>query len=221
MSKVITFIVAIVALVAGVLLFNKLSTQAPAEFALHYQQARIVKPFNLTDHNGESFNNESLKGQWSWIFFGYTSCPDVCPTTLQEMNFIYDDLKAITKNNQVILVSVDPHRDSQEKLASYIGYFNPEFKAVRGDHGALFPFARNLGLMYAITEEKNTEPTGSNAAKKPSNYLVDHSASLVLINPAGNIEAIFKPEQILGQVPAIEGDKLVSDFAKIVTLYKG
>ena len=122
----------------------------------------------------------------------------------------------------MLLVSVDPNRDTQEKLASYIGYFNPEFKAVRGDHGALFPFARNLGLMYAITEEENsTEVTGSAVPKKPTNYLVDHSASLVLINPEGNIEAIFKPEQILGQVPSIEGDKLVSDFAKIVGLYKG
>ena len=217
MNKVVTLIVALGALVAGIILFAQLDKKAPVDFALHYQQAREVKPFELTDHLGNSFDNASLKEHWSWVFFGYTSCPDVCPTTLQELNFIYDELKAIANNNQVLLVSVDPKRDSQEKLASYIGYFNPEFKALRGDHGALFPFARNLGLMYAITEPE--EAMKDDHGQSVENYLVDHSASLVLINPAGNVEAIFKPEQALGQVPVIEGDKLVSDFAKIVALY--
>jgi len=214
MNKIVTLIVALGALAAGVMLFGQLNKQAPVDFALHYQQAREVKPFQLTDHLGEAFNNESLTGHWSWVFFGYTSCPDVCPTTLQEMNFIYDDLKVIANNSQVLLVTVDPNRDTQEKLASYIGYFNPEFKALYGDHGMLFPFARNLGLMYAITEIES-----DNQGESPTSYLVDHSASLVLINPAGKVEAIFKPKQVLGEVPVIEGDKLVSDFAKIVALY--
>ncbi len=214
MNKVVTLIVALGALAAGVILFAQLNKKAPVDFALHYQQAREVKPFELTDHLGNSFNNASLKEHWSWVFFGYTSCPDVCPTTLQEMNFIYDELKAIANNSQVLLVSVDPKRDSQEKLASYIGYFNAEFKALHGDHGRLFPFARNLGLMYAITEAGS-----DNHGESPTSYLVDHSASLVLINPAGRVEAIFKPKQALGEVPVIEGDKLVSDFAKIVALY--
>ena len=214
MNKIVTLIVALGALAAGVILFAQLNKKPPVEFALHYQQAREVKPFELTDHLGNSFNNASLKEHWSWVFFGYTSCPDVCPTTLQEMNFIYDELKAIANNSQVLLVSVDPKRDSQEKLASYIGYFNAEFKALHGDHGRLFPFARNLGLMYAITEAGS-----DNHGESPTSYLVDHSASLVLINPAGRVEAIFKPKQALGEVPVIEGDKLVSDFAKIVALY--
>jgi len=218
MNKIITLIVALGALAAGVILFGQVNKQSPVEFALHYQQAREINNFELTDHLGEKFNNESLKGQWSWVFFGYTSCPDVCPTTLQEMNFIYDDLKAIATNSQVLLVSVDPKRDTQDKLASYIGYFNPEFKALYGDHGMLFPFARNLGLMYAITEPEQSDDE-NNPSGNVQSYLVDHSASLVLINPAGKVEAIFKPKQALGAVPVIEGDKLVSDFDKIVKLY--
>jgi len=218
MNKIITLIVALGALAAGVMLFGQVNKQSPVEFALHYQQAREIKNFELTDHLGEKFNNESLKGQWSWVFFGYTSCPDVCPTTLQEMNFIYDDLKAIATNSQVLLVSVDPKRDTQDKLASYIGYFNPEFKALYGDHGMLFPFARNLGLMYAITEPEQSDDE-NNPSGNVQSYLVDHSASLVLINPAGKVEAIFKPKQALGAVPVIEGDKLVSDFDKIFKLY--
>ena len=140
------------------------------------------------------------------MFFGYTSCPDVCPTTLQNLGFIYDDLKAAANNSQVLLVSVDPQRDNQGKLSQYIAYFNPEFIALRAGHGVLFPFARNMGLMYAINGEGD-------------DYLVDHSASLVLINPDGLITAIFKPEQEVGKVPSIDSDKLVSDYQKIVELY--
>ncbi|MCJ8318296.1 MAG: SCO family protein [Colwellia sp.] len=210
MNKLLYVIVAIVALAAGLLGFYKSFYLAQPEHALYYQQPRVLKPFQLTDHQGSPFTNEQVTGKWSWVFFGYTSCPDVCPTTLQELNFIYDELTDIA-DNQVLLVSVDPQRDSQEKLAQYIAYFNREFKALRADHGVLFPFARNMGLMYAITDSESDND--SNA------YLVDHSASIVLINPDGQIAAIFKPEQEIGQVPSIDGAKLVSDFEKIVRLH--
>ena len=130
----------------------------------------------------------------------------MCPTTLQNLGFIYDELKAAAKNSQVLLVSVDPQRDTQDKLSQYIAYFNAEFFALRGGHDVLFPFARNMGLMYAISGEGE-------------GYLVDHSASLVLINPEGKIAAIFKPEQEVGKVPSIDSDKLLSDYQKIVALY--
>jgi len=210
MNKLLYIIVALTAAAVGTLVFYKSFYLAQPEHALYYQQAREIKPFELTDHQGKAFTKEQLKDKWSWVFFGYTSCPDVCPTTLQELNFVYDDLKAIA-DNQVLLVSVDPKRDSQEKLSQYIAYFNAEFKALSADHSVLFPFARNMGLMYAITG------TGDEN-EAPESYLVDHSASIVLINPEGKIAAIFKPRQEIGKLPTIEGDKLVSDFAKIVRL---
>ncbi|NQY36730.1 MAG: SCO family protein [Alteromonadaceae bacterium] len=220
MNKLLYIIVALASLTAGSLVFYKSYYLAQPEHSLYYQQPRVLKSFELTDHQGIAFNNKQLNDKWSWVFFGYTSCPDVCPTTLQELNFVYDDLKAIAPT-QVLLVSVDPNRDTQEKLASYIGYFNPEFKALRAGHSVLFPFARNMGLMYAITDVKNTAENDnqSSASYSANRYLVDHSASLVLINPEGLIAAIFKPEQEIGQLPTIDGEKLVSDFAKIVRLY--
>jgi len=206
MKKYFIYIVGIAAALIGVLFFQKLNQLPQPEYALYYQQPREIKPFELMDHKGQSFNKEQLKGKWSLVFFGYTSCPDVCPTTLQNLGFIYDDLKAAANNSQVLLVSVDPQRDTQDKLSQYIAYFNPEFIALRAGHDVLFPFARNMGLMYAINGEGD-------------DYLVDHSASLVLINPDGLITAIFKPEQEVGQVPSIDSDKLVSDYQKIVELY--
>ena len=207
MNKYFIYIGGIVAAVVGALLFQQVSKVEQPEYALYYQQPRALKTFQLTDHNGQLFKKEQLTGQWSLAFLGYTSCPDVCPTTLQNLGFIYDDLKAIAKNTQILLVSADPQRDTQEKLNQYINYFNPEFIALRAEHGMLFPFTRNLGLMYAINGEGES-------------YLVDHSASLVLINPNGNITAIFKPEQAIGKVPTIDSDKLLSDYQKIVSLFE-
>lgn len=216
MNKLLYIIVAVLAFAAGTLGFFQSFYLAPPEHALYYQQARDLQPFELTDHQGNAFTNKNLQGKWSWVFFGYTSCPDVCPTTLQELNFIYPQLSE-TAPNQVLLVSVDPNRDSQEKLAQYIAYFNRDFIALTAGHDVLYPFARNMGLMYAITDDKDS----ANHDVESGRYLVDHSASIVLINPQGKIAAIFKPEQEIGQVPSIDGAKLVSDFKKIVRINRG
>ncbi len=212
MNKLLIAIIAIVALALGALLFQKWQLSQQPKFSLYYQQPREIKAFTLQDHQGNDFSKKNLQDTWSFVFFGYTSCPDVCPTTMQTFSFVYDDLKKISQNKvQVLLVSVDPLRDSQNKLAQYIDYFNEEFIALRADHGTLYPFSRDLGLMYAIVN--------NNAVDTKKSYLVDHSASIVLINPQGKISAIFKPEIALGQVPSIDGEKLLTDFKKIVALY--
>lgn len=207
MNKFVIAAVAVLSLITGIYVFQQFIKQPQPEFALYYQTPRDVKPFAMTDHLNQTFDNERLKGKWSWVFFGYTSCPDVCPTTLQELNFYYDELKALSENTQVLFVSVDPQRDNVDKLAQYIAYFNNEFIALTADHSVLFPFARNLGLMYAISDDN-----------QQGEYLVDHSASIVLINPQGKISAIFKPKQALGELPIISGDQLVADFDKILNL---
>ncbi|MFT5756878.1 MAG: protein SCO1/2 [Alteromonadaceae bacterium] len=209
MTKLLYAIVALVALATGALLFAKLSQNELPEYGLYYQEPRDINEFRLTDHQNNTFTAQHLKGKWSWIFFGYTSCPDVCPTTLQELNYVYDDFKAVSRDTQVLLISIDPQRDTVDALANYIQYFNKEFIALTAGHEVLFPLARNLGLMYAINDQLDGKP-----------YTVDHSASMILINPKGQIAAIFQPNQVLGKLPTIEGDKLVSDFKKIVNLFK-
>jgi len=221
MNKHIYSIIALISICAGAAgfyLINQTKRLPLPEYALHYQQARPISAFTLTDELGQPFNSEQLRDKWSLVFFGYTSCPDVCPTTLQNLNFIYEDLVTIASNSQVLLVSVDPKRDSREKLKQYIGYFNPNFKALRAEHDVLFPFSRNLGLMYAITS-KEASKSDVDLPAGDENYWVDHSASLVLINPAGKIAAIFRPEQVVGEVPSIDNEKLLSDYQRIVALY--
>lgn len=223
MNKKIYGMIALIAITAGAVGFHLITQTkqlATPEYALHYKQARPLPAFTLTDELGQPFNNSQLLDKWSLVFFGYTSCPDVCPTTLQNLSFIYQDLTTIASNSQVLLISVDPKRDSREKLNKYISYFNPAFKALRAEHDVLFPLARSLGLMYAIT---STEPsktlTKNDTDKVEEKYWVDHSASLVLINPDGRVTAIFRPEQAIGEVPTINSDNLLSDYKKIVALY--
>ncbi|HCM45987.1 MAG TPA: SCO family protein, partial [Colwellia sp.] len=178
MNKFIYGIIALISISSGAVgfyLITQTKQLLPPEYALYYKQARSISAFTLTDELGQPFNNTQLLDKWSLVFFGYTSCPDVCPTTLQNLNFIYEDLITIAGNSQVLLVSVDPKRDTTEKLEQYIGYFNPNFKALRAEHDILFPFSRSLGLMYAITSKEASKdevdvPVGDES------YWVDHSA---------------------------------------------
>lgn len=182
------------------------SQPAQPEQADYYSQGRDINPFMLTDAEGKPFTPASLQGHWTFLFIGYTYCPDICPTTLADLRSIYPELKEIAPSSQVVFVSADPQRDDSARLKSYTAFFQPEFKAATGPHSHLFPFVRNLGLVYSIVEQESKD------------YLIDHSASIVLINPAGKLVAVFRPQLAQGQAPKVSMPALVSDFAKIVRL---
>ncbi|MCG7537785.1 SCO family protein [Pseudoalteromonas sp. OOF1S-7] len=177
-----------------------------SEFAVHYEQPRMLKPFTLQDQHGMPVTAEQLKGQWSLLFLGYTHCPDVCPMTLAKLTNIAAQLESY-QNLNVWFVAVDPQRDTQEKRKQYIDYFNPDFVAASAPHNILFPFVRDIGLIYAI-----------NSSDQPE-YYVDHSASIALVNPQAQLEAIFKPEFKVGEVPVINEAQLIKDFKVIVPEY--
>ncbi len=173
--------------------------------ALVYPEAKALSAFTLEDQHGQAITQEALKGQWNLLFLGYTSCPDICPMTLLKLKQVHQTLKA-EYPVQVWFISVDPERDNAAKRKQYVDYFNPDFISVSGPHKALFPFVRELGMMYSISDGGSDD------------YLVDHSASVVLINPEGKIKAIFKPEYEKGKVPTIEVEQIVSEFAIISAL---
>jgi protein SCO1 len=181
--------VAIVAVAAGMLLARALTTRAsqatraPLASGTLLTPARPLPEFALIDHAGQPFGPDRLRGRWSLLFFGFTSCPDVCPTTLALLAQVEKQLSDLPAEErpQVILVSVDPQRDTPEQLASYVRFFSPSFIGVTASQVSIKEFTRSMGVPVAIT------PTGE------GRYTVDHSAAVFVIDPAGELRALFSP----------------------------
>ncbi len=161
-------------------------------------EAKSLPQFALEDHLGKAFTNESLFGQWSFVFFGYTHCPDICPTTLVLLNEVDEILKktpdvALPK---IIFISVDPERDTKELLANYVTYFNSEFVGVRGSLQQLQNLTMPLGIAFG------KEGDGRN------NDEVFHSARILLIDSKARLKALFSSPHDINQI--------ASDYIKII-----
>jgi protein SCO1/2 len=142
---------------------------------------RKIGEFNLIDHQGNPFNPSRLEGQWTLVFFGFTHCPDICPTTMTFLNTFLENLEGTeAQDPQVVMVSVDPARDTVQQLADYMPYFNPEFIGVTGEFLDIHRFATKLNTPF----RKVMEEDGS--------YQVDHSSNIVLINPRGDYHGFFR-----------------------------
>lgn len=180
--------------------------------ALVLQQPSTLLPDFIFRKAGKAdFTNQSLKGKWSLLFIGYTYCPDVCPTTLADLDRIYPRLKNDKETTtQVVFISVDPNRDKAEQLADYVNYFNKNFIGVTSTHQQLWPFVTELGLIYSIVEEGDTDAF----------YLVDHSASIILVNPAGEFQATFKSTANAQGINHVNMDLMAEDISTIQQAYK-
>ncbi|MBQ4850460.1 SCO family protein [Pseudoalteromonas sp. MMG012] len=185
--------------IVSVLLLGCSEKPVVSDLTVHYQQPKLIKQFALTDQHGETLTEQDLLGQWTLLFLGYTSCPDICPMTLAKLAQVHQRLQNSVPLS-IWFISVDPQRDTVEKRQAYIDYFNHEFKAMSGPHATLFPFVRDIGLIYAINNSEDSE------------YYVDHSASVALINPNGELAAIFKAKYTANEIPLIDVATLISDF---------
>lgn len=204
--KLLYLLLAAAALVSGVVLYQLASSHAEPKLALVYPQPRALADFSLTDQHGDTVNRERLYGQWTLAFVGYTYCPDICPLTLAKLAGVQPELSALVKEPlKVWFISVDPNRDTIEQINNYVSYFEQaNVLGMTAGHDQLFPFVRQLGLMYALSS--TTE----------ENYLVDHSASVVLINPQGQLVAMFKPPMQVGQLPVVDAEQLLADFPLVL-----
>ena len=149
--------------------------------AIVLDKPRIFSDFELVAHRGEVFNTERMKGVWSIVFFGFSHCPDICPTTLAMLNDTYSKLKDSEKERlQIVMISLDSERDTVEKLAEYVPYFNKEFIGVTGNKHLIRRLTAELNVAY------NQVPLGGD------DYTVDHSTQLILVNPMGHYHGFFK-----------------------------
>ena len=210
MSKLRSGLIALIALVIGVVaaLYIAPPSSDKTQHINLYPQARALPDFQLVDHNKQAFTPQNLMGHWSLVFVGYTYCPDICPTTLAELKGIYPKLQKIPSEFpiQVVLLSVDPKRDTPERLNEYINFFHADFIAASAEHTQLFPLVRAMGMMYSMSESTD----------KP-NYLVDHSSSVVVVNPKAQVVGRFKPDFVVGQLPISKGQKILTDMPVIMS----
>jgi protein SCO1/2 len=150
--------------------------------AVMYPAPRTLPAFQLTRSDNTALTLSDWQGHWTVAFFGYTHCPDVCPTTLATFKQVWKRLDpAVAANVRFDFISVDPARDTPEQLARYVGYFNPAFIAATGNDEALAPLTQALGMVYSRGESG------------PDDYTVDHSASAVIIDPQGRQAGLFRP----------------------------
>jgi protein SCO1/2 len=149
-------------------------------------KARPLRPFRLVDHDGRPFTEQSLRDHWSFLFFGYVHCPDVCPIVLRVMQEAWQQIPQASDDPappQMIFVSVDPDRDTPELLKQYVRYFNPGFIGVTGPADEIDNLTGQLGILYGFDDKQ--AGTGE--------YLVNHSAQIILIDPQGRMRAVMSP----------------------------
>ncbi|HEX7043970.1 MAG TPA: SCO family protein [Burkholderiales bacterium] len=157
-------------------------TDAPADAGFIYPEPRPVPAFALVQHDGSRFDPQTLTGRWSFVYFGFTYCPDVCPTALVDLSHVQQSLEGAGLDREVryFFVSVDPKRDTPARLAEYVVHFNPKFVGVTGELAELERFARAVGVGFSFPQGTDGE-----------HYPVDHTSLVVLFGPDAKVHAIF------------------------------
>jgi len=175
----------------------------PGVKAMVLARAENLPEFHLTTHKHEPFTLATFNRKWTFLFFGYTYCPDICPSALILLKDVYTDLEkhGDVDNAQVMFVSVDGKRDTPEQLSGYVPYFHPAFIGASGRKEEVDTLGKPLGVAYHVKEE----------GREANNYLIDHSASVYLIDPLGRLRAIFPPPH--------DPQVIVSDFRLIRNKY--
>ncbi|MHB1352087.1 MAG: SCO family protein [Thiobacillus sp.] len=169
------------ALAAAVLLVAgcQPATQAPVFKATDITGAEFARDFRLTDHNGQVRSLGDFRGKAVAIFFGYTHCPDVCPTTLSDFAAAMAQLGPQAERVQVIFVTVDPARDTPDLLKQFVPAFHPSFLGMYADGPTLERLAKEYKIVYQKT-----------AVKAADDYLIDHSAGTYVYDPAGKLRLL-------------------------------
>lgn len=183
--------VALAAMLAGVWLadvYREHDSRAvllPDQVITLFPDPKPLTAFALTDHENLVFDLASLKGKWSFLFFGFTHCPDVCPATLAVLARARDNIARTTAGAaeiQFVFVSVDPNRDTAGKLRKYVSYFDAAFLGVTGDNAQIGNLAGQLGAAYQVAITPGV-----------ADYPVYHSAAVFLLDPRARYHALFTP----------------------------
>jgi protein SCO1 len=195
-------VLAVVAAAAGGWIAARLATPEAPVHAHILDAPRLLPDVPGIDHAGRPFHRADFEGRWTIAFFGFTHCPDICPATLQVLagtRRMLEDLPAADQP-EVLMISVDPARDSPERLAEYVPFFHPEFRGLNVADQHLPELTRGFGVAYFYS------------ALGEDSYTVDHTASLFLVDPQARLAAVFPTPHT--------ADGIATDMRRILKLEK-
>lgn len=175
-------------------------------------KARPLADFQLIDHRGEEFSNEDLLGQWHLVSYGFTSCPDICPTTLSQLVQMRHALDVEDKPT-VLFYTVDHRRDTATQLANYLPFFDTDFVGLthldRPENKHL-AFENSLGIAASLDLVFNED-----GSVDQQNYRVNHGIALLVLNPHGELRAILKPRETAPGIYGFDPEELLRDYQAI------
>tara|TARA_R110002049_G_scaffold23490_51_gene82846 strand:- start:1148 stop:1801 length:654 start_codon:yes stop_codon:yes gene_type:complete len=198
--------------VAAIVLLNRPATPPQIQGVL-LPQARALPEFQLLDHHNREFTRSDLQGRWHLVTYGFTTCPDICPTTLTQLA---SATRALQKQGypdlQVLFYTVDPARDTVTQLSSYVPYFDPDFIGLTREQGSEqnIPFEQGLGIVAQLLPLE-----GPDIDPQDNEYQVVHGVKLFLINPGARLQAILDPDTSFSGVHSFNPDTIARDYMAI------
>jgi protein SCO1/2 len=172
-------------------------------------QANPLPAFSLLDHRGKPFSNKQLQGRWHLVSYGFTTCPDICPTTLSQLAVVVSRLGDRAKDLDVLFYTVDHRRDTVDQLAAYLPFFDERFIGLThldNPDNPHLPFEQGLGVAARLVPG---EDPGA------GDYQVIHGLTLFLLNPQGQLQAIFEPDASRTGAGSFNPDTVVADYLAI------
>lgn len=192
-GTLVLFAILVSVVLIAITVMNNIVPKIPQELTGVLRPApRPLQPFVFKEQTGKLYTQADLEGKWTFLFFGYTYCPDICPTTLTVLSSLTKHLRSqpeSSKDVQVVFVSVDPQRDKPEILEKYLSYFHNDFIGITAGQEKTRAFADQFGAMFFKEQD-----TG------PDNYLMAHASSIYLVSPRVEIVASFSPPHDPGTI---------------------
>lgn len=178
-------------------------------------EGRALDRFQLLDHSNGTFTNDDLKGRWHLVSYGFTTCPDICPTTLNQLVTVKRALmqQGRADDLRVLFYSVDHRRDTVDQMATYMPFFDPEFVGLTHEDDSEnphLPFEKGLGIVAQLIPL-----TGPDVDPADNEYEVNHGVTLFLINPDGELQAIFEPDYGPSGMHSFNPDTVLKDYLEV------
>lgn len=189
MTIIVASLFAFMALVLGVFVSQHLPMHKSKDLGQFHgtllERPREVNEFSLMGIDNKPFNNSSLQGHWTMVFFGFSSCGSVCPTTMAKLAKMYRllDESKVKALPEVVMVTLDPERDTLKKLGNYVKSYDPRFYGARGDEESVERMTKEMGIAYAKIALEGDE--------NPQDYNIEHTGTIMMFNPQGQLMAFF------------------------------